>query len=56
MEKFKNHWKMIILVNNQFMCVDSTVSLGFFDDIIIPPESLQQPAKLYPELPLLKLI
>uniref|UniRef100_A0A8C1YSZ9 DNA-directed RNA polymerase subunit n=1 Tax=Cyprinus carpio TaxID=7962 RepID=A0A8C1YSZ9_CYPCA len=26
-------------------CVGSTVSLGFFDDIIIPPESLQQPAK-----------
>nr|XP_040133383.1 DNA-directed RNA polymerase III subunit RPC8 isoform X1 [Ictidomys tridecemlineatus] len=24
------------------------VSLGFFDDILIPPESLQQPAKLYP--------
>ncbi|PIO31602.1 hypothetical protein AB205_0102750, partial [Aquarana catesbeiana] len=24
------------------------VSLGFFDDIVIPPESLQQPAKLYP--------
>lgn len=26
----------------------SAVSLGFFDDIVIPPESLQQPAKLYP--------
>lgn len=26
----------------------STVSIGFFDDIVIPPESLQQPAKLYP--------
>lgn len=25
-----------------------TVSLGFFEDILIPPESLQQPAKLYP--------
>ncbi len=36
-------------VNNEFVCVDSAVSLGFFDDIIIPPESLQQPAKLYPE-------
>ncbi|KAI4901239.1 hypothetical protein NFI96_017760 [Prochilodus magdalenae] len=24
------------------------VTLGFFDDILIPPESLQQPAKLYP--------
>ncbi|XP_061306709.1 DNA-directed RNA polymerase III subunit RPC8 isoform X1 [Pezoporus occidentalis] len=24
------------------------VSVGFFDDIVIPPESLQQPAKLYP--------
>nr|XP_054101292.1 DNA-directed RNA polymerase III subunit RPC8 isoform X1 [Callithrix jacchus] len=24
------------------------VSLDFFDDILIPPESLQQPAKLYP--------
>lgn len=23
----------------------STVSIGFFDDIVIPPESLQQPAK-----------
>uniref|UniRef100_A0A673FR69 DNA-directed RNA polymerase subunit n=1 Tax=Sinocyclocheilus rhinocerous TaxID=307959 RepID=A0A673FR69_9TELE len=32
-------------VNNDFTCVGSTVSLGFFDDIIIPPESLQQPAK-----------
>lgn len=29
-----------------FPCVP--VSLGFFDDILIPPESLQQPAKLYP--------
>lgn len=28
------------------MCLP--VSLGFFDDILIPPESLQQPAKLYP--------
>ncbi|KAG7216257.1 hypothetical protein INR49_029109 [Caranx melampygus] len=26
------------------------VTMGFFDDILIPPESLQQPAKLYPEL------
>lgn len=26
----------------------SAVSIGFFDDIVIPPESLQQPAKLYP--------
>ncbi|XP_068278631.1 DNA-directed RNA polymerase III subunit RPC8-like isoform X1 [Nyctibius grandis] len=24
------------------------VSIGFFDDIVIPPESLQQPAKFYP--------
>lgn len=24
--------------------------MGFFDDILIPPESLQQPAKLYPAL------
>lgn len=24
--------------------------MGFFDDILIPPESLQQPAKLYPHL------
>lgn len=23
--------------------------MGFFDDILIPPESLQQPAKLYPD-------
>uniref|UniRef100_A0A7N4PKS4 DNA-directed RNA polymerase subunit n=1 Tax=Sarcophilus harrisii TaxID=9305 RepID=A0A7N4PKS4_SARHA len=29
------------------------VSLGFFDDILIPPESLQQPAKLYPSCILL---
>lgn len=28
------------------LCV--TVTMGFFDDILIPPESLQQPAKLYP--------
>ncbi len=26
------------------------VTMGFFDDILIPPESLQQPAKLYPDL------
>lgn len=24
--------------------------MGFFDDILIPPESLQQPAKLYPDI------
>lgn len=29
-------------------CSFLPVSLGFFDDILIPPESLQQPAKLYP--------
>lgn len=33
-------------VHNAIFCF--TVSLGFFDDIVIPPESLQQPAKLYP--------
>lgn len=28
-----------------------SVTMGFFDDILIPPESLQQPAKLYPDFP-----
>jgi len=37
----KNHFSL-----NQILF--SAVSLGFFDDIVIPPESLQQPAKLYP--------
>lgn len=32
------------------MFVSFTVTMGFFDDILIPPESLQQPAKLYPAL------
>lgn len=39
------------VVNTDFtwyLCV--SVTMGFFDDILIPPESLQQPAKLYPDL------
>jgi len=28
--------------------VSVSVSLGFFDDIIIPPDALQHPSRLYP--------
>lgn len=38
------------LTKEYMMFVSFTVTMGFFDDILIPPESLQQPAKLYPAL------
>lgn len=50
------HWKphprqpRIPVVNCTLYPFCFTVTMGFFDDILIPPESLQQPAKLYPDL------
>lgn len=38
------------LSHEYMIFVSFTVTMGFFDDILIPPESLQQPAKLYPAL------
>lgn len=47
---FKNHCGASFANNcfNLNQILFSAVSIGFFDDIVIPPESLQQPAKLYP--------
>lgn len=48
-----NHGQILdVTLCPNFACINldilSPVSLGFFDDILIPPEALQQPAKLYP--------